>query len=95
MKRNKYLLSGTTMIIIVILVQALCFAAEKVQMTGPYDSLRDYIAALEARGKILRVKEVDQDNYEGTALMFRLIDEFGADQAPAVLCYPSDRDLAR
>ena len=44
--------------------------------TGPYDSLREYITALEARGRILRVKEVDQDNYEGTALMFRLIDEY-------------------
>jgi len=26
--------------------------------TGPYDSLREYIAALEARGKVLRVKKL-------------------------------------
>jgi hypothetical protein len=38
-------------------------SAEKVQPTGPYETLRDYIAALEARGKILRIKEVDQDKF--------------------------------
>jgi UbiD family decarboxylase len=84
MKRRKTFWLVAT-IILSMSFHSLSFGAEKVPVTGPYDSLRDYVAALEARGRVLRVKEVDQDNYEGTALMFRLIDEFGADQAPAVL----------
>lgn len=83
MKRRKIFLAVT--VILLMSIHSLSFASEKVPLTGPYDSLRDYVAALEARGRLLRVKEVDQDNYEGTALMFRLIDEFGADRAPAVL----------
>ena len=81
--RRYFLLS--TLILFLLSSYALTFSAEKRELTGPYDSLRDYVADLEKRGRILRVKEVDQDNYEGTALMFRLIDEFGADRAPAVL----------
>jgi 4-hydroxy-3-polyprenylbenzoate decarboxylase len=72
-------------IILALLFCSVSFSAEELKTTGPYDSLRDYVAALEARGRVLRVKEVDQDNYEGSALMFRLMDEYGADKAPAVL----------
>jgi len=57
----------------------LSFSAEKVKPTGPYETLRDYITALEARGKILRIKEVDQDKYEGTAFVYRMLDEKGLD----------------
>jgi len=81
--RRYFLLS--TLILFLLSSYSLSLSAEERQPTGPYDSLRDYVADLEKRGRILRVKEVDQDNYEGTALMFRLIDEFGADRAPAVL----------
>lgn len=52
---------------------------------GPYDSLRDYMAALEARGRVLRIKEIDQDQYEATGLMYRLIDKYGWIDAPAVI----------
>jgi 4-hydroxy-3-polyprenylbenzoate decarboxylase len=83
--KSKSTLSVVSAIILVLSLCSLSFGAEELKTTGPYDSLRDYIAALEARGRVLRVKEVDQDNYEGTALMFRLIDEYGADKAPAVL----------
>ncbi len=83
--KRKSTLSVVSAIILVLSFCSLSFSAEELKTTGPYDSLRDYIAALEARGRVLRVKEVDQDNYEGTALMFRLIDEYGADKAPAVL----------
>ena len=31
---------------------------------GPFDSCRDMIAALEARGRLLRIPEADQDAYE-------------------------------
>jgi len=34
---------------------------------APFDSLRDYAAALEKRGKFIRIKEMDQDRYEATA----------------------------
>jgi hypothetical protein len=78
MKRKGSFLVASA-IILVLFFSSLSFGAEELKTTGPYDSLRDYIAALEARGRVLRVKEVDQDNYEGTALVFRLIDEYGAD----------------
>lgn len=38
-----------------------------IQPTGPYDSLRDYVAALDARGRLLRIQAMDQDQYEATA----------------------------
>jgi len=83
--QKKGIVTALSTIILVLFFWAPSFSGEEVKATGPYDSLREYVAALEARGRVLRVKEVDQDNYEGTALMFRLIDEFGADRAPAVL----------
>lgn len=52
---------------------------------GPFDSFRDYVQALEKRGLVMRVKRLDQDQYELTALTYRLIDEFGWYGAPAVL----------
>ena len=56
-----------------------------VRLTGPYDSLRDYIAALDARGRLLRIKEMDQDQFEVTGFAYRLIDKFGLCAAPAFL----------
>ncbi|MBW1823369.1 MAG: UbiD family decarboxylase [Deltaproteobacteria bacterium] len=50
---------------------------------GPYDSLRDYVADLEERGKLIRIKEIDQDRYESTALMFRMLDRM-KDKAPGI-----------
>ncbi|MFZ1623161.1 MAG: UbiD family decarboxylase domain-containing protein [Gammaproteobacteria bacterium] len=55
------------------------------QLTGPFDSFRDYINALDERGLLLRVQRVDEDQYELAALTYRLIDEFGWYNAPAVL----------
>lgn len=63
----------------------LCFSAEKVKPTGPYETLRDYIAALDARGKLLKIKEVDQDRYEGTAFVYRMLDEKGLDTSPGLM----------
>ena len=53
--------------------------------TAPFDSLRDYVAALEARGLLLRFRGVDQDAYEATGIMYALIGEFGMHEAPAVM----------
>jgi len=75
----------STITILFISFYSLSFSAEKVQLTGPYDTLRDYITALEARGKVLRIKEVDQDKYEGTAFVYRMLDELGFDTSPAIL----------
>lgn len=50
----------------------------------PYDSLRDYAADLEARGRLLRIKEMDQDKYEMTAFAYRVNDRM-KDKAPAFL----------
>lgn len=52
---------------------------------GPFDSCRDMIAALEARGRLLRIPAADQDAYEATALMYRLVDRHGLEGAPALL----------
>ncbi len=52
---------------------------------GPFDDLRDWLAELDRRGLVLRVSDVDQDAYEGTALMYRLIDRFGMYYAPVLV----------
>ncbi|MDH5254465.1 MAG: UbiD family decarboxylase [Gammaproteobacteria bacterium] len=52
---------------------------------GPFDSFRQYVKALEDRGLVMRVKRLDQDQYEMTALTYRLMDEFGWYGAPALL----------
>lgn len=59
--------------------------AKNVQSTGPFDSLRDYVAALEARGRLLRIKELDQDKYAASAFAYRLIEKVGHDKAPAFM----------
>lgn len=50
-----------------------------------FDSVRDYIAELERRGRLLRIASMDQDQYEATAFAYRLIDRFGIESAPAFL----------
>jgi 4-hydroxy-3-polyprenylbenzoate decarboxylase len=52
---------------------------------GPFDDLRAWIAELDKRGLVLRVRDIDQDAYEGTALMYRLIDRFGMYLAPTLI----------
>ncbi len=50
----------------------------------PFDSMRDYVAALDHYGLLRRFAGVDQDRYEATAIMYQLIDAFGVHGAPAV-----------
>jgi 4-hydroxy-3-polyprenylbenzoate decarboxylase len=52
---------------------------------APFDSLREYIQAVEAHGLLNRFDAIDQDAYEGTALMYRLVDHHGKDRAPVVM----------
>lgn len=56
-----------------------------VWQVGPFEDLRDWMAELQRRGLVLRIRDVDQDAYEGTALMYRLVDRFGMYFAPALL----------
>ncbi|MGI9329287.1 MAG: UbiD family decarboxylase domain-containing protein [Gammaproteobacteria bacterium] len=51
----------------------------------PHDTFRDYMEDLERRGLVMRVKRMDQDEYEITAVAYRLMDCFGMYEAPAVL----------
>ena len=51
---------------------------------GPYDSLRDYVADLKKRGKCIHIKEIDQDKYESTALVYKMLDRMGA-KAPGFI----------
>lgn len=58
---------------------------KKARLTGPYDTIRDYIAALEAKGRLLIIKEIDQDQYEATAFVYRMLDKIGTDKSPALM----------
>jgi 4-hydroxy-3-polyprenylbenzoate decarboxylase len=51
---------------------------------GPFEDLRSYIKELDRRGLLLKVRNIDQDQYEATALMYRLVDRFGMYFAPAL-----------
>jgi 4-hydroxy-3-polyprenylbenzoate decarboxylase len=51
----------------------------------PYDSMRDWVAALEAHGLLIRMGDVDQDQYHATGLFYNLTDKFTWWGAPAML----------
>ena len=40
---------------------------------APFDSVRDYIAALDANGLLIEIDEIDQDAYHMTSLFLSLI----------------------
>ncbi len=50
----------------------------------PFDSLRDYVAALDAHGLLLRIPRVDQDAYHATGLVFRANDLYTMFGVPAL-----------
>ncbi|MBI5376586.1 MAG: UbiD family decarboxylase [Candidatus Schekmanbacteria bacterium] len=58
---------------------------ENIKLTGPYDSMREYLSALEAKGWLLKIKEVDQDKYEGTAFVYRMLDKMDTSSTPAIM----------
>ena len=51
---------------------------------APFDTLREYVAALEANGLLLRFPEIDQDRYEATGLVYRANDRYGFTGVPAL-----------
>ena len=54
-------------------------------LTGPFNSLRDYVQALDSRGRLLRIAAMDQDRFEATGFAYRMIEEMGYHAAPAFL----------
>ncbi len=51
----------------------------------PYDSIRNYVAALAERKLLMRFANVNQDAFEGTAIMYQLVKKHGLRMAPAVM----------
>ncbi len=51
----------------------------------PFDTLRDYVAALEANRLLLRLPEVDQDAFQATGLVYRANDLYSFFGVPALL----------
>jgi 4-hydroxy-3-polyprenylbenzoate decarboxylase len=82
---KKCVVSVVSAIVVFLALNSFCLSEEELKFTGPYDTLRDYVAALEARGRLMRVEEIDQDKYEGTALAYRIIDKMGYHGAPGLL----------
>lgn len=58
---------------------------KKLQHAAPFESLRDYLAAMEEWGLLARFRDVDQDAWEATAIMYHLTDWFGLYGAPVVV----------
>ena len=67
----------------------LAAAAQRAPKTAstraPFDSLRDYIQALDQRGLVVRIPRVDQDAYEAAALLYRFRDQHGMRGAPTLV----------
>ena len=51
----------------------------------PFDSIRDYVAALAERNLLVRFSKVNQDAFEATAIMYQLVKKHGLRTAPAVM----------
>jgi 4-hydroxy-3-polyprenylbenzoate decarboxylase len=50
----------------------------------PFDSMRDWVAALEAHNLVLGFDRIDQDAWQATGLVFRATDRFGMFGVPAM-----------
>ena len=55
------------------------------KLKPPYDSIRDYVAALDELGLLERFSGVDQDRFDATAIMYALVDNIGLRAAPAIM----------
>ena len=51
----------------------------------PFESLRDWLDAMEDWGLLVRFRDVDQDAWEATAIMYHLVDLYGSYGAPVVI----------
>ncbi|TDJ44668.1 MAG: UbiD family decarboxylase [Gammaproteobacteria bacterium] len=66
-------------------VGAASAAALKNAPQPPFDSFRDWIAALDAHGLLLRFDRIDQDQYQIPALFFKATDMYTMYGAPCML----------
>lgn len=57
----------------------------KPTVKAPFNDFRSYIESLEQHGLVIRLPRLDQDEYEMTAMMYRLIEEYGWEEAPALV----------
>jgi 4-hydroxy-3-polyprenylbenzoate decarboxylase len=53
--------------------------------TAPFDSFRDWMAAMDAHGLVMHFDKVDQDAYEMPGIFFRATDRFSMYGAPAMV----------
>ena len=51
---------------------------------GPYASLREYLEALEKFGRVLHINDINQDQYEATGFIYRLMEKYSAVEATVV-----------
>lgn len=58
---------------------------KRLRKSAPFESLRDYLEAMEDWGLLVRFTDVDQDAWEATAIMYQLTDRFGLYGAPVVV----------
>jgi len=58
--------------------------ARKSAPSAPFNSVRDYIAALDANGLLIEVDEIDQDDFLMTGMFFKATDRFGMYGTPAM-----------
>jgi len=60
-------------------------AAQNTAPQAPFDSLRDWVAALEAHGLLMRFDRIDQDRYQIPALFYEATDRYTMYGAPCML----------
>lgn len=88
--RREFLASSGLAALTASLPTATALAAQQRRNPGPapqapFDSLRDYVAALDAHGLLVRIPRINQDRYQTTALMFYATEKYGFTGSPAFL----------
>ena len=51
---------------------------------GPFKSIRDYLDAVDHHKLSIHIEDIDQDNYEATGLIYKLVEKHGVINAPVV-----------
>ena len=64
-------------------------------MIGPFDSLRDYIAALDSKGLLVRIPKMDQDKYEATGFAYHLVKEFASRADTAEMVFKAYEEFTK
>ena len=51
---------------------------------GPFKSIRDYLNAVDHLKLGIHIEDINQDDYEATGLIYKLIERYGVINAPVV-----------